>query len=123
MTLQLGDKLILVRVDHRRGAEPSVYDVEVVKLGRRWATVQGGTGLSRAWPHERVDKRTLEVDSGDYSPDFTCYRDRQQWNEEVDRRELGQELRRLLTWGTPNLKHLSPDELRAIIAQVKGPHP
>lgn len=119
--LSLGDKLILVSRDNR-GREPQVYDVEVVKVGRRWATIQGVTGLSRAWPHERVDRATLEVDGGGYSARWAAFTSREAWGEHVDRREALQELRRLLQWGGSSVGlHLSAAELKAIVARLRGP--
>lgn len=64
--VEVGQKLWKVFHDKRRG-DPC--EVEVVKVGRKWAT------LNRY--HGRIDLETLSVDGGGYSSPARCYLSRE----------------------------------------------
>jgi hypothetical protein len=71
--LKVGQKLWLVYHERRRG-EPC--EVEVVKVGRKWATLNRNRG--------RIDIETLHLDGGHYSSAGRCYLFKEQYESERD---------------------------------------
>lgn len=67
--LTLGQKLWLAPAHSRRGA----YEVEVTKIGRRWAELSGNNG--------RVDMETLWLDGGEYSSPGRCWLSREEYED------------------------------------------
>ena len=72
--LKVGQKLWMV-VSLNRTEE---YEVEVVKIGRKWATLSGRYGRV-----DRVDIETLQVDSGQYTSYKSVYLSRDDYLNEV----------------------------------------
>ena len=67
--LSVGQKLIYVPSHVNRRTAPMIYEVEVEKIGIRWAYLKGG--------FSRIDRNDLYADGGQYSSPGQCYLSRE----------------------------------------------
>ena len=88
--LQVGQKLWYVPHRHHRRGEP--YEVEVTKVGRKWATVGEG------WRQERIDLETMQADGKGYSSPGTCYLSREHYETEQERLAAWSQLTKALQY-------------------------
>jgi hypothetical protein len=64
-----GQKVLFVSAPLRLGSSPTMYEVEIERIARKWIYVKSrGIG--------RFDRKTLEVDGAGYTSPGRCYLDR-----------------------------------------------
>lgn len=103
MNYEIGQALVYVRNDKRIRSEPE--PVVVTKVGRKWVSFEGG---ERNFAN-RFDQATGWVDGGSYSSPGRIYPSMQAYQEELDKEQALEELRRRLDWRSGKL----PDGLTA----------
>lgn len=74
--LKVGDKLWRVLANHRHIDGPGV-EVEVTKVGRKWATIGQG------YQPYRIDLETWSIDGGDHSSPGRCYASQETYRESI----------------------------------------
>ena len=79
--LKVGQKLFAVSTRNYYRKEPETWEIEIAKIGRKWATA-----ASRHRLPDRIDLETLRIDSGYASPG-KCYLSEKQYYDERARRE------------------------------------
>ena len=84
-------------------------EIEVTKVGRKWATTPARRGL-------RVDVNTLSADDAGYSPG-RCYLDREKYETEQARQAEWWNLYRCLSASPP--AHMTLEDIREIRAKLQ----
>ncbi|MGI4945244.1 MAG: hypothetical protein ACRYHQ_32560 [Janthinobacterium lividum] len=107
-----GQTLCCQPIGNRKGPP---YPVTVQKVGRKWATVfRGGAELCR------IDKETLAVDSGNFSPLYRMWLSREEFDQSVTRQNCWADLqRRIARYAVPD--DITIDQIKAATATLFPP--
>ena len=79
--MQVGQKLFYVPYEANRRTQSSPYEVEVTKVGRKWATVKNP---ENEWEVFRIDIETMCADGKQFTSPGTCYFSRELWVEATE---------------------------------------
>jgi len=119
-SFEVGQVLICVKTDHRRGVEP--YPITVKKIGRKWVNYESKYGTGR------FDKESMAVDGMGYSSPGQIYLSMEAYQSELHRTAAIKELRALLDWrsGIDLPETVTVQRVRLVLEILKigsGPDP
>lgn len=85
MSVEVGQKLWLVRGGWRNSDRPSEKEVTVTKVGRKWFYVEDPE--YNGWKQERYDLENMVEDAGQYTPKARCYLSKADYDYQNARRD------------------------------------
>lgn len=78
----VGQKLFYVPYESNRRTQSQPYEVEVIKVGRKWIYVKNPENM---WEEFRIDAATMCADGKQFTSPGTCYYSREKWVEATER--------------------------------------
>lgn len=106
----VGQKLFYVP-KQSYGQQPEPYEVTVVSVGRKWATVQSS---QNAWDKIKIGIESMAADGGQYLSPGACWYSRELWEESIEAKKLWDAFRKEVESMFNPPKQLSLQEIKTL---------